>query len=64
MKRQAVVVMDQSRKYSDREQSALQRAQEALKLKEFATAEALHATKREDYMLDLITDASKYMAGV
>jgi hypothetical protein len=33
-------------------------------LKEFATAEALHATKREDYMLDLITDASKYMAGV
>jgi hypothetical protein len=64
MKIQAVIVMDQSRKSSDREQAALQQAQEALKLKESATVEVLRATKREDYMLSLITDASQDMAGM
>ena len=64
MKRQAVAVMDQSRKSSDREQAALQQAQETLRLKESATAEALRATKREEYMLDLLTDASQDMAGM
>jgi hypothetical protein len=63
MKRQAVVFMDQSRKFLDCEQTAIQQAQEALKLKETATAEALRAASREEYMLDLLTDASLDMAG-
>ncbi|KAK1694476.1 hypothetical protein QYE76_011173 [Lolium multiflorum] len=63
MKKQVVIVMGQSRKSSDREQAALQQAQEALKLKESAAAAALRATKSEDYMLDLMTDASQDMAG-
>ena len=64
MKKQAVTVMDQSRKSLDREQAALQQAQEALKLKESAAADALRAITREDYMLDLMTDASQDMAGM
>jgi hypothetical protein len=58
MKKQAVIVMDQCCKSSNREQASLRQAQEALELKEFAVADALQATKREDYMLDLVTDAS------
>ena len=42
---------------------ALQQAQEALKLKDAAVAEVLQATSRENYMLDLLTDASLDMAG-
>jgi hypothetical protein len=42
---------------------ALQQAQEASKLKDAAVAEALQATSRENYMLDLLTDASLDMAG-
>jgi hypothetical protein len=64
MKKQAVTVMDQSRKSSDHEQAALQHAQEALEVKESTIADALRATKHEEYMLDLMTDASKDMAGV
>jgi hypothetical protein len=64
MNKQAVTVMDQSRKSSDREQAALQQAHEALKLKESAAADALRATKREDYMLDLMTNASQDMEGM
>ena len=63
MKRQAVVIMDQSRKSLERERAALQQAQETLELKETATAEALRATIREEYMLDLLTNASLDMAG-
>jgi hypothetical protein len=63
-KRQAVVVMEQSRKSLGSEQAALQQAQEALKFKETATAEAVRATKREEYMLDLLTDVSLDMAGM
>ena len=63
MKRQAVVIMDQSRKSLERERAALQQAQETLELKETATAEALRAASREEYMLDLLTDASLDMAG-
>ena len=55
--------MDQSRKSSEREKTALRQAQEALELKEAAVAEALQATSRENYMLDLMTDASLDMAG-
>ncbi|KAK1692138.1 hypothetical protein QYE76_008835 [Lolium multiflorum] len=63
MKKQAVTVMDQSRKSSDREQAALRQAQEALELKESATASASRAAQHENYMLDLMTDASQDMAG-
>jgi hypothetical protein len=64
MKKQAVTVMDQSHKSLDHEQDALQQAQEALKLKESAAADALRAITREDYMLDLMTDASQDMVGM
>jgi uncharacterized protein involved in exopolysaccharide biosynthesis len=64
MKKQAITIMDQSRKSSDRERTALRQAQEALELKETAVADALRATTREDYMLNLITEASQDMAGV
>jgi hypothetical protein len=47
--------MDQSRKSSEREKTALRQAQEALEWKETTVAEALRATTREDYMLDLMT---------
>jgi F0F1-type ATP synthase membrane subunit b/b' len=63
MKKQALTIMEQSRKSSEREKAALRQAQEALGLKESAVAEALQATKREDYMLDLMTEASQDMAG-
>jgi hypothetical protein len=64
MKKQAVIVMDQSRKSSDHEQAALRKAQEPLDLKESAAADASRATKRESYMLDLMTDASQDMVGM
>jgi hypothetical protein len=64
MKKQTLVVMEQSRKSSEREKIALQQAQEALTLKEAAVAEAAQAASREDYMLDLMTDASLDMAGM
>jgi hypothetical protein len=64
MKKQAVVVMDQSRKSLDREQAALRQAQEALESKDSAAVDALRAAKREAYMLDLMTDASQDMAGM
>jgi hypothetical protein len=63
MKKQAITIMDQSCKSFEREKAALQQAQEALELKETAVAEALQATARENYMLDLMTDASQDMAG-
>jgi hypothetical protein len=44
MKKQSLIVMDQSRKSSERAKIALQQAQEALDLKESAVAEALQAT--------------------
>ena len=63
MKKQSLIVMEQSHKSSEREKMALQQAQEALKLKDAAVAEALQATSRENYMLDLLTDTSLDMAG-
>jgi hypothetical protein len=48
----------------DREQATLRQAQEALKLKEVAAANASRAAQRESYMLDLMTDASQNMAGM
>jgi hypothetical protein len=64
MKKQAIIVMDRSRKSLDREQDALRKVQEALELKESAAAEVSRAVKRENYMLDLMTDASEDMAGI
>ena len=63
MKKQAITVMDQSHKSFEREKTALRQAQEALELKETAVAEALQATTRDNYMLELMTDASLDMAG-
>jgi hypothetical protein len=63
MKKQALVIMEQSRKSSEKEKLALQQAQEALALKEAAVTEDAQATSREDYMLQLMTDASLDMAG-
>jgi hypothetical protein len=64
MTKQAVIVIDQSRKSSEREKIALQQAHEALALKEAAVAGAAQAVSREDYILDLMTDASLDMAGM
>jgi hypothetical protein len=51
MKKQALTIMEQSRKSSEKEKLVLQQAQEALALKETVVAEAVQATSREDYML-------------
>ena len=64
MKKQTLTVMDQSRKSSEREKITLRQAHEALELKETAVAEALQAAARENYMLELLTDASLDMAGM
>ena len=64
MKKQALVIMEQSRISSEREKIALQQAQEALALKEAAVTEAARASSREDYMLQPMNDASLDMAGI
>jgi F0F1-type ATP synthase membrane subunit b/b' len=64
MKKQALVIMEQSRKSSEREKVALQQAQEAIASKEAAVAEATQATSRENFMLELMTEASLEMAGI
>jgi hypothetical protein len=51
MKKQALVIMEQSRRSSEREKLAVQQAREALALKETAVAEAAEATSWENYML-------------
>ena len=63
LKKQAVTALDQARKSSDREQTALLQAHESLKSEEAATAKATRSAERENYMLDLMTDASQDMAG-
>jgi hypothetical protein len=63
MKKQVLIVMEQSRKSSEKEKQALHQAQEALALKETAVAEAAQAASRENYMLELMTDASLDMEG-
>jgi hypothetical protein len=66
LKKQSLIVMEQSRKSSDREKAALRQAEEALKSKEAteAEAEAAKSASRENYMLQLLTDASEDMAGM
>ncbi|KAK1649606.1 hypothetical protein QYE76_067411 [Lolium multiflorum] len=63
MKKQSLMLMEQSRKSSEREKVALQQAQDAIIEKDAAVAEAAAATSRENFMLQLLTDASLDMAG-
>jgi hypothetical protein len=63
MKKQTLVIMEQSRKSLERETFALQQAQEALVLKEAAVTEAAEAASRENHMLQLMNDAILDMAG-
>jgi acyl-homoserine lactone acylase PvdQ len=63
-KKQSLMLMEQSRKSSEREKVALQQDQDAIAKKDTAVAEAAAASSRENFMLQLLTDASLYMAGV
>jgi hypothetical protein len=63
MKKQALVIMEQSRRSSENEKLVVQQAQEALALKETAVAEAAEATSRENFVLQLMNDASLDMTG-
>jgi hypothetical protein len=64
MKKQTMTTLEQTRKSSNREQIALHRAKESFELKEAATSNATRSAQRENYMLDLMTDASQDMAGM
>ncbi|KAK1649169.1 hypothetical protein QYE76_066974 [Lolium multiflorum] len=64
MKKQSLMLMEQSRKSSEREKAAFQQAQDAITEKDAAVAEAATATSRENFMLELLTDASLDMADV
>jgi hypothetical protein len=63
MKKQTMTALEQARKSADREQSALRQAQESLELEKTATFDAARSAQHENYMLDLMTDASQDMAG-
>ncbi|KAK1653750.1 hypothetical protein QYE76_071555 [Lolium multiflorum] len=63
VKKQSLMLMEQSRGSSQREKIALQQAQDAMTEKDTAVAEAAAATSRENSMLQLLTDASLDMAG-
>ena len=64
MKKQALIIMEQFRKSSEKEMIALQQAQEAIAAKETAVAEAAHAASRENTVLELMIEASLDMAGM
>ncbi|KAK1607691.1 hypothetical protein QYE76_031364 [Lolium multiflorum] len=63
LKKQSLMIMEQSRKSSDRENIALRQAQNAIAEKETAVSEAAAASARENFMLQLMTDASLDMTG-
>ncbi|KAK1646206.1 hypothetical protein QYE76_064011 [Lolium multiflorum] len=63
VKKQSLILMEQSRESSQREKIALQQAQDAMTEKDTAVAEAAAATSRENSMLQLLIDASLDMAG-
>ncbi|KAK1628001.1 hypothetical protein QYE76_002316 [Lolium multiflorum] len=63
VKKQSLMLMEQSRESSQREKIALQQAQDAMTEKDAAVAEAAAATSRENSMLQLLIDASLDMAG-
>ncbi|KAK1650606.1 hypothetical protein QYE76_068411 [Lolium multiflorum] len=64
MKKQALVIMEQSRRSTEREQIARQQASEVVAAKEAAITYAKQATSRENFMLELLTNASVEMAGI
>jgi pyruvate formate-lyase activating enzyme-like uncharacterized protein len=64
MKKQTMTALEQSWRSSDREQTALHQAKESLELKEITTGNAAQSAQHENYMLDLMTDASQDMAGM
>nr|XP_051190334.1 uncharacterized protein LOC127303665 [Lolium perenne] len=60
-KKQTLVMMEKSRKSSEAEKVALQQAREAVAAKEIAASEAEKATTRENFMLELMNEASEDM---
>ncbi|KAK1660899.1 hypothetical protein QYE76_049058 [Lolium multiflorum] len=62
-KKQTLVIMEQSRKASEAEKIALQQVQEAMAAKGIAVSEAEKATTRENFMLELMNEASADMSG-
>ncbi|KAK1608822.1 hypothetical protein QYE76_032495 [Lolium multiflorum] len=59
----ALIARVSSKSTDPREKIALQQAQDAISEKDSAVAEAAAATSRENFMLQLLTDASLDMAG-
>ena len=57
-------MMEKSRKSSEAEKIALQQAREAVAAKEIAASEAEKATIRENFMLELMNEASADMSGM
>ncbi|KAK1678499.1 hypothetical protein QYE76_039347 [Lolium multiflorum] len=62
-KKQTLVMMEQSRKSSEAEKVALQQVREAMAAKEIAVSEAEKAVTRENFMLELMDEASADMSG-
>ncbi|KAK1598494.1 hypothetical protein QYE76_048262 [Lolium multiflorum] len=62
-KKQTLAMMEQSRKSSEAEKVALQQAREAVAAKEIAVSEAEKAVTRENFMLELMNEASADMSG-
>jgi hypothetical protein len=58
-----MTALEQERKSLDREQTALRRAQESVEPEKTATSSAACSVQRENYMFDLMTNASQHMAG-
>ncbi|KAK1670146.1 hypothetical protein QYE76_058305 [Lolium multiflorum] len=63
-KKQTLVMMEKSRKSSEAEKIALQQAREAVAAKEIAASEAEKATTRENFMLELMNEASSFTDAV
>jgi hypothetical protein len=63
-KKQTLVMMEKSHKSSEAEKIALQQAREAVAAKEIAASEAEKATTRENFMLELMNEASADMSGM
>ena len=64
LKKQSLMIMEQSRKSSERETVALQQARDAITAKEAALDEAAKAASRENSLLELMIEASSEMAGI
>jgi 3-phosphoglycerate kinase len=64
MKKQTLAMMEQSRKASQKEKVALQQAKEATAARDAAVSETEKAATRENFMLDLMIEASADMSGM